>query len=219
MRIELYKTLATNAPADERDVRLVQKTLNHLGYYQPPEEIGITGIPEARLFDSLTNFQIDHGLEPTGTIKPEDETIRTLNREVDKGQSGKYVWRTVEDDHVRAEHAVLNRTLRNWGSSPEPGEDFNCRCWIELVADSDIEREELKPPQTVQPVIPGTNIPDNGIPEQGWPSTSGINTPRDNKGRAVLMPPTYPPAPYIDPRMELPYDPHTPKSPKRHYDL
>jgi hypothetical protein len=30
---------------------------------------------------------------------------------------------------VRAEHAAFNRTVRDWADSPDPGEEFNCRCW------------------------------------------------------------------------------------------
>jgi hypothetical protein len=56
-----------------------------------------------------------------------------LNSEAAKTPNGKYIWRTVEDDRVRDTHAQYNRTIREWGDSPDPGEEFNCRCWVEAV--------------------------------------------------------------------------------------
>jgi hypothetical protein len=34
---------------------------------------------------------------------------------------------------VRGIHAALNRTIRNWDNAPDPGDDFNCRCWAEPI--------------------------------------------------------------------------------------
>ena len=41
----------------------------------------------------------------------------------------------MDDDKVRAGHAALNGTLRQFADSRDPGEDFNCRCWAEHVPD------------------------------------------------------------------------------------
>lgn len=38
-------------------------------------------------------------------------------------------WRTVYDDHVRADHVAKDGMTRAWEESPDPGDDFNCRCW------------------------------------------------------------------------------------------
>lgn len=73
------------------------------------------------------------GFLATGTAKQGDETIKTLNQETTKAPDGLYIWRTVEDDKVRGTHAALNRTIRNWDNAPDPGEDYNCRCWAEPV--------------------------------------------------------------------------------------
>jgi uncharacterized protein with gpF-like domain len=65
--------------------------------------------------------------------KPDDETVKALSRAAGQKQSGAYIWRTVGDDKVRGAHAALNGTLRDFSDSPDPGEDFNCRCWAEPV--------------------------------------------------------------------------------------
>jgi len=48
-----------------------------------------------------------------------------------KTPDGYYIWRTVEDDRVRSNHAAYNRTVRAWSDEPDPGEEFNCRCRAE----------------------------------------------------------------------------------------
>lgn len=133
MTIKLTGPFARNTAVAEFDVRQIKKVLNQLGYYTPDEEFGITGFAETKLFDALKEFQKDHSLNPTGSAKPDDETIRLLNQEADKDQEGYYIWRTVEDGKVRAAHAQYNRTVRKWSDAPDPGDDYNCRCWAEHV--------------------------------------------------------------------------------------
>jgi hypothetical protein len=136
MTIKLASNFAANGKVEDYDVRQMKKVLNRIGYYQPYEKVGITGIPDQAVFDALKAFQKDHGLPPTGEARPDDETIITLSRESDKTPDGYYTWRTVEDGKVRKEHAQYNRTVRAWSDSPDPGENYNCRCWAEPVADS-----------------------------------------------------------------------------------
>jgi hypothetical protein len=64
-----------------------------------------------------------------------------LNAAASKTPAGQYIWRTVEDEKVRSSHAELNRTIRDWRDSPDPGEEYNCRCWAEPVKS---ESEGLK---------------------------------------------------------------------------
>ena len=135
MTLKLKKSFAANAAVDEYDVRQMKKVLNRLGYYTPYEETGITGIPDADIFTALKSFQKDQGLRATGTAKPDDETILKLQRAAARTESGYYIWRCVDDDKVRAGHAALNGTLRQFADSRDPGEDFNCRCWAEHVPD------------------------------------------------------------------------------------
>lgn len=132
MNIKLSKPFAANSPADEFDTRQIKKVLNRLGYYQPYHKTGITGIPDADIFTALKAFQKDHALPPTGTLKPGDETVAKLNSEAANKNSGQYIWRSVEDDKVRSTHAALNGTIRNLADSPDPGEEFNCRCWADF---------------------------------------------------------------------------------------
>jgi SPP1 gp7 family putative phage head morphogenesis protein len=50
----------------------------------------------------------------------------------DRGED-EYIWRTMNDDRVRDEHAALEGTVRKWSESPLPGEPPNCRCVAEPV--------------------------------------------------------------------------------------
>lgn len=129
--VTLSQPVAANSAAASFDVLQMKKSLNRLGHYIPPEDIGITDIPDAGLFAAIKNFQKALGFSATGTVKPDDKTIEALNTELTKPQKGYYIWHTVHGDHVRAEHAVLNGMTRAWTDSPDPGDDFGCRCWAE----------------------------------------------------------------------------------------
>ena len=129
MEIKLSKRLARNSPADEFDVRQLKKALNRLGYYQPLATTGVTGIPDTALFNALKSFQQDQGLTPDGVASPGSITLQKLNAETSKEPAGQYIWRTAGDSRVRESHATLNALLRHWSDTPDPGEDFNCRCW------------------------------------------------------------------------------------------
>ena len=144
MTIRLNKPLAGNGGADESDVKQLKKALNRLGYYTPYEKVGITGIPDAGLFAALKKFQKDSGLRAGGTMKPGDETVDALNTAVSQTPPGKYIWHTVGDDRVRADHAALEGEVRTWGDGLEPGEDPNCRCWAEGVKEKKNCDEEEK---------------------------------------------------------------------------
>ncbi|HSK38765.1 MAG TPA: peptidoglycan-binding domain-containing protein, partial [Arenibaculum sp.] len=98
MIIELDSPFASDGAVDELDVRRMKKALNRLGYYQPYDKTGITGIPDAGVFAALRAFQKDHGLRPTGTARPGDATTRALNEATRKAPKGRYIWRTVGDD-------------------------------------------------------------------------------------------------------------------------
>ncbi len=143
MKIKLSRPFAANGKVDEFDVKQMKKALNRLGYYQPYEKTGITGIPDADVFAALKAFQKDHSLSANGAAKPDDETIRALNKETSKTPEGQYIWRTVEDDRVRNSHAEFNRTIRKWSDVLNPGEEFNCRCWAEPVNQIEGLHQEL----------------------------------------------------------------------------
>ena len=97
MNIKLNKPFAANAAVDEFDVRQIKKALNRLGYYQPYEKTGITGIPDREVFTALKKFQGDHGLPVTGMARPGDVTVQKLGSEAAKKKDGQYIWRTVGD--------------------------------------------------------------------------------------------------------------------------
>jgi|GEM_PF-2642781 len=214
MTIKLSKPFSRNNAVDEFDVRQMKKALNRLGYYTPKEGTGITGIPDATVFTALKAFQKDQGLEPTGSARPDDATIKTLNTE-SKNVTGKYIWRTVQDERVRPDHAARNGAEFDLSDSPDPGDDFNCRCWIEYVSSNEITKEELPKLEIDPPIIPGTNILDRSIPESWDANIPRIYNP--NESRAVPLLPFPAPNPAIDPTMELPYDDPVNPFPSRKY--
>lgn len=134
MLITLSKPFARNTQVDDYDVRQIKKALNRLGYYAPYEETGVTGVPDDAVFTALKQFQADHGLPPSGMVHPGDETITAINNAIVNAPDGQYIWRTVGDGHVRGQHAVLAGQQRQWSDSPDPDEDYNCRCWAEPVS-------------------------------------------------------------------------------------
>jgi SPP1 gp7 family putative phage head morphogenesis protein len=204
MEIELNQPFARNGKVDDYDVRRMKKALNQLGYYYPYEKTGITGIPDAEIFEALKNFQKDQGMKPTGTAKPDDETVDALNEAAAQPKKGRYIWRTVGDKKVRPEHATLEGVIRSWDDDFHPGDDFNCRCWAVPVSD-EIEKEELPPPKKN---IPGTNIPDRGIPEGGLPRSPFIGDPDIWRYRMDTDIEKQPPI--FDPHILIPHNPDYP---------
>jgi SPP1 gp7 family putative phage head morphogenesis protein len=131
---DLEKPFTDGSSVKEEDARAMKIALNHLGYYTPNPKMGITAIPDRAVFTALKAFQKDHGLQASATAKPHDKTVEALNDETEKQDSsnGQYVWRTVQDDHVRTSHRQRDGQTFSWNAPPEgghPGEDYNCRCW------------------------------------------------------------------------------------------
>lgn len=134
MEIRIQGPLAPDSAAGDFDVRQLKKALNRLGFYTPPHnDIGITGLTDNDLFSAIRTYQAARGLPVTGQVKPDDETLGALNADLARALDGYYIWRTVGDDKVRSEHARYNGTVRAWSDTPDPGEDYNCRCWAEAV--------------------------------------------------------------------------------------
>jgi soluble lytic murein transglycosylase-like protein len=65
-----------------------------------------------------------------------------LNKALSQAPNSYYVWRTVTDDKVRASHAALNGTLRQWSEQPNPSTDYNCRCWAERLSNKAEDRKK-----------------------------------------------------------------------------
>lgn len=160
MNIILKRPFRTDSAIDPHDAGEIKRALNRLGYYTPTAGIGMSDIPDRATFVALKKFQKDHDLKSSGTAKPGDDTEKALNNAMQE-QDGQYIWHTAQDGKVRPEHAEREGQVFEWRNPPEgghPKEDHGCRCWVELI--SDIEREELPPPN-----IPGTNTPDKGFAE------------------------------------------------------
>lgn len=182
MNITLNTTFSSNNAVDEFDTRQIKKALNRLGYYRPLKTTGITGIPDSRVFAALKEFQKDQGLVPTGTARPGDETVKALSRAAGGKAAGTYIWRTVGDDKVRADHAALNGTVRDLSDSPDPGEEFNCRCWADFKG---LNLEALKeiPTGLHQEVVSSLYQS-----SQKWIDEDFINHWKHGKGQEVTLP-------------------------------
>jgi peptidoglycan hydrolase-like protein with peptidoglycan-binding domain len=142
MDITLTAPFAADSAVNDFDVRQMKKALNRLGCYTPYEKTGITGIPDNAVFLALKTFQKQNGLPVTGTAKPNDQTMITINRALSRISDKSYIWHTTKDEKVRSAHAALDGDIREWGNSPDPGEDFNCRCWAEPLSNNAMERKK-----------------------------------------------------------------------------
>lgn len=82
MEIKLKETFASNCDVNEQDTRNIKRALNCLGYYIPNKKIGIVGIPDTEIFESVKKFQQDNEILVTGEIRPNDDTVEALNNNI-----------------------------------------------------------------------------------------------------------------------------------------
>ena len=174
MDITLEKPLARNSPVAPYDVRQVKRALNHLGLYMPLEKTGIIDIPDAQMFAAIKTFQDRNGLDATGSMKPDDETVSAMNEQtaVQKKKKGFYIWRSVRDSRVRKEHAALDGEIRSWDEFPAPGEEQNCRCWAIPVEAK--EPEEPLYPDVIEPASSPLDFVGGGLLAKGTAKGAGV---------------------------------------------
>jgi GH24 family phage-related lysozyme (muramidase) len=196
MTITLSKPLASNSPAEAFDVKQVKGALNKLGYYKPLETVGMNGTPDRAMFEGLRVFQRDQGLLVSGVLRPDDESVRALNKAASQTPPGYYVWRTVGDEKVRNSHAAFDYQIRAWDDAPDPGEEFNCRCWAENLT---LEQEEEVKTQRCFDMLPWRrrakqNIEDHerNVPhpyiDTAFKITVGVGSNIDAKGKFMSLP-------------------------------
>jgi hypothetical protein len=90
--------------------------------------------PDTELFTAIQTLQKSHGLPTDGRLAPQSETHDLINQLLtEQGDTGSYIWRTVDDDSVRPAHAARSGQTFNWSDHPDPGEEPGCRCWAENV--------------------------------------------------------------------------------------
>lgn len=151
MELILENALSTSAEADENDVRAAKIALNRLGYYTPEYAGGINDVTDAKLFAAIKTFQEDSKLQPSGAIRPQDETVAAINRAIeDQPIAQEYIWRTAGDDKVRSDHQARDGKRFSWLQRPLPGEEHNCRCWAEPVIGKQTINQIYDPP--IEPV-------------------------------------------------------------------
>jgi|GEM_PF-1353370 len=64
--------------SDGSDVVKAKQALKKLGYYTVPK-YGVTEYADKGLFSAIEDFQKDKGIKPTGQIKKDDKTAKTLS--------------------------------------------------------------------------------------------------------------------------------------------
>ncbi len=137
MKFRLAAPLGRYGDINPYDVHYLKTALNQLGYYTPDRMTGIEEDREPALFDAINKFQQDHDLPPADWLQPFSPTVYAIDRELKKQNPvERYIWRTVGDERVRDGHAGREGQVFLWNNPPEgghPGEDYNCRCWAELV--------------------------------------------------------------------------------------
>lgn len=96
----------------------------------------------------ISNFE--SGKFAREDIKALDAYLRRRNENIARNETGNlyaqemkdlmiendlefYIWRTMEDERVREEHAEREGKKFSIHDDLMPGEDFNCRCWAEPI--------------------------------------------------------------------------------------
>ena len=75
--------------ASPTDVISTKEALYELGYYLPESE-GITPYPDQQLFDGISAFQRDNGLDRTGILRPDDLTVDQMNELLGYGTTTRF---------------------------------------------------------------------------------------------------------------------------------
>lgn len=88
MDIKLNKLFASTCNVDDEDARVISRTLNWLGYYTPPEHIGLTAIPDGKVFEAVKAFQTDQNISATGRMRPDGATIKALGKNLSQKLGG-----------------------------------------------------------------------------------------------------------------------------------
>ncbi len=75
--LRISNIISSNSAARGRDVLKIKDALRSRGYYDLPD-YGITPYTDEALFDGIKQYQKDKGLKVDGIIKPDGETMQTL---------------------------------------------------------------------------------------------------------------------------------------------
>ena len=79
----------SSSHSTENDVARVKYGLSQLNYYKEPKNLGMSTVPDRQMFDSVKKYQKDKGLHVDGLLKPQGETINSINNDLrKKGERG-----------------------------------------------------------------------------------------------------------------------------------
>lgn len=133
---EIYKTFGRDA----LDFLWLQETLDRLEKKQPYGDYTDKDYADfLKAKEICARISAKHTLawHSEKATRSQGGEISARTRRVENPQQRTtdfYIWRTQNDGHVRAEHAVNNGKIFSWDDPPptgHPGEDFGCRCWAE----------------------------------------------------------------------------------------
>lgn len=75
---KIKEVVDTSYKPEPEDTENVKRSLNKLGYYNPPEG-EFTKFTETSMYDGIKKLQKEHKLKVDGRINPEGETIKKMN--------------------------------------------------------------------------------------------------------------------------------------------
>ena len=123
---------------------------------------------EAEILDSISKT-IDHYQEVTIPHKVDMLANHFHGKltEVEQRKEGytHYIWRSLDDEKVRPDHAANDGKIFSWNNPPptgHPGEDYNCRCYAE-PAFKDPPIEPVYPELILIPATRVIKLIKNGI--------------------------------------------------------
>ena len=113
-------------------------------YSEPQTALSICklGLKSQRLIGQYLDFGL---VEQAKELQQVDKQLwRMFLHQKTLGTATHYIWRTQDDEKVRASHAVNDDKVFAWKNPPptgHPGEDYNCRCWAEPVNATEYVRQ------------------------------------------------------------------------------
>jgi|GEM_PF-5548539 len=100
--------------------------------------------------------------------REEASVLRRFKQSLDKKRQRRagirrYIWRTQEDERVRASHAANDGKIFEWDSTPptgHPGADYGCRCFAEPILDG---AQETPTAETAFAILPAAVLTEEAV--------------------------------------------------------
>lgn len=76
--VDIKRTVSADSITEPKDIISLKKELSRKGYYKEPD-YGITPYADKELFSAIRSYQKDKNLKVDGIVRPDGETINSLN--------------------------------------------------------------------------------------------------------------------------------------------